>query len=106
MGLHHSGVPARDDRGNILTIDDKIWQPNLGESRIKWLANEGVRISRIVQHLKQQNLPIEQRKLRDRIFDSASAIPIVAPINPETKTMSTPEPIGQDRSITRTLCCK
>jgi endonuclease G, mitochondrial len=100
VGLHHSGVPARDDRGNILTIDGKIWQPNLGESRIKWLANEGVRISRIVQHLNQQNLTIEQRQLRDRIFDSASAISPIAPINPETKTMPTPEPIGQDRSIT------
>lgn len=100
VGLHHSGVPARDDRGNILTIDGKIWQPDLGESRIKWLANEGVRISRIVQHLNQQNLTIEQRQLRDRIFDSASAISPIAPINPETKTMPTSEPIGQDRSIT------
>jgi endonuclease G, mitochondrial len=101
VALHHSGVPARDDRGNILTIDNKIWQPDLGESRIKWLANEGARISRIVEHLKQQNLSIEQRQLRDRIFDAASVAPIVSPIiNPETKTMPTPEPIGQDRSIT------
>jgi endonuclease G, mitochondrial len=100
VGLHHSGVPARDDQGNILTIDNKIWQPNLGESRIKWLANEGVRISKIVQHLKQQNLSIERRQLRDRIFDSALTTPPVTPINPETKTMPTPEPIGQDRSIT------
>jgi endonuclease G, mitochondrial len=59
VALHHSGVPARDERGNILTIDDKIWQPNLGESRIKWLVNEGVRISKNVRHLKQQNLPID-----------------------------------------------
>jgi endonuclease G, mitochondrial len=102
VGLHHSGVPARDERGNILTIDNKIWQQDLGESRIKWLANEGVRISRIVKHLKQQNLSIEQRQLRDRIFDSSSVAPIVSPIinNPEAKTMPTPEPIGQDRSIT------
>ena len=102
VGLHHSGVPARDERGNILTIDNKIWQQDLGESRIKWLANEGVRISRIVEHLKQQNLSIEQRQLRDRIFESSSVAPIVSPIinNPETKTMPTPEPIGQDRSIT------
>jgi endonuclease G, mitochondrial len=101
VGLHHSGVPARDERGNILTIDNKIWQQDLGESRIKWLANEGVRISRIVEHLKQQNLSIEQRQLRDRIFDSSSIAAIVSPtINPETKTMPTPEPIGGDRSIT------
>jgi endonuclease G, mitochondrial len=102
VALHHSGVPARDERGNILTIDDRIWHKDLGESRIKWLANEGVRISRIVEHLKRQNLSIEQRQLRDRIFDSASIAPTVSPtINPETKTMpTTPEPIGSDRSIT------
>jgi endonuclease G, mitochondrial len=101
VALHHSGVPARDERGNILTIDDRIWQQDLGESRIKWLANEGVRISRIVEHLKQQNLSIEQRQLRDRIFESSSVAPIVSPmINPETKTMPTSEPIGSDRSIT------
>jgi endonuclease G, mitochondrial len=101
VALHHSGVPARDERGNILTIDDRIWHKDLGESRIKWLANEGVRISRIVEHLKQQNLSIEQRQLRDRIFDSAAIAPTVSPtINPETKTMPTPEPIGSDRSIT------
>jgi endonuclease G, mitochondrial len=101
VALHHSGVPARNERGNILTIDNKIWQQDLGESRIKWLANEGVRISRIVEHLKQQNLSIEQKQLRDRIFDSSSIAPILSPIvNPEAKTMPTPEPISQDRSIT------
>jgi endonuclease G, mitochondrial len=100
VALHHSGVPARDERGNILTIDDKIWQPNLGESRIKWLANEGVRISEIVRHLKQQNLPIDQKQLRDRIFESTSTVPVVNPINPETKIMPNPESIGQNSSIT------
>ncbi len=101
VGLHHSGVPDRDNLGNILAIDNTIWQPEMGESRIKWLANEGVRISKIVRHLQQQNLTLEQRQLRDRIFDSASVAPIGSPIiNPETKTMPTPEPIGRDRSIT------
>jgi endonuclease G, mitochondrial len=101
VGLHHSGIPDRDNLGNILAIDNTIWQPEMGESRIKWLANEGVRISKIVRHLQQQNLTLEQRQLRDRLFDSASVAPIVSPIiNPETKTMPTPEPIGQDRSIT------
>jgi endonuclease G, mitochondrial len=101
VALHHSGVPARDDRGNILTLDDRVWRQDLGESQIKWLANEGVRISRIVEHLKQQNLSIEQRQLRNRIFESSSVAPILPPINnPETKPMPTPEPLDRDRSIT------
>jgi endonuclease G, mitochondrial len=103
VGLHHSGVPQRDEQGNILAIDGTIWQPDLGEARVKWIANEGVRISRIVGHLKQQNLTLEQRQLRDRLFDSLPDSPTVFPPNPETQTMSTSESSGQDRSITWTI---
>ncbi|OLS23352.1 MAG: Glutamyl endopeptidase precursor [Candidatus Heimdallarchaeota archaeon LC_3] len=53
--LHHSGVPEKDDNGNWLTHDGAIWDSSMGESRIKWIANEGIRISSIVKHL-QDNL--------------------------------------------------
>jgi endonuclease G, mitochondrial len=108
VGLHHSGVPQRDDLRNIIAIDGTIWQPEMGESRVKWLANEGVRIGRIAQHLKQQNLSIERRRLRDRLFvampDRNEQIDSDAAgfFNPKsTETMSTPTP--SDRSITWTI---
>lgn len=52
VALHHSGVPAKDAQGNWLTIDGKIWDSSMDESRIKWVANEGVRISRIVNKVE------------------------------------------------------
>ncbi|MBW4655025.1 MAG: endonuclease [Kaiparowitsia implicata GSE-PSE-MK54-09C] len=70
LGLHHSGVPRLDDNGNPLTVDGQLWTPSMGDDRIDWIANEGVRISRIVQHIKQQqSLNQVQRQLRSQLFD-------------------------------------
>ncbi|MFO7178883.1 MAG: endonuclease [Pseudomonadota bacterium] len=51
VALHHSGVPARDENGNYLNLDGEPWDDRQGEQRLKWIANEGVRISRIFQRL-------------------------------------------------------
>ncbi|MDX2187137.1 MAG: DNA/RNA non-specific endonuclease [Opitutaceae bacterium] len=51
IALHHSGVPARK-QGRIQNIDGADWRDVEGEARIQWLANEGIRISRIIQHLR------------------------------------------------------
>lgn len=50
--LHHSGVPKKDSHGRWLTKDGKVWDESMDESRVAWIANEGIRISRIVADLK------------------------------------------------------
>jgi endonuclease G, mitochondrial len=52
IALHHSGVPKKDPKGNILTKDGKIWDASMDETLIDWIANEGARISAIVADLK------------------------------------------------------
>ncbi len=48
--LHHSGVPLTDARGNILTRDNRVWDGDRDDPElIRWIGNEGVRISRIVE---------------------------------------------------------
>ncbi len=49
VALHHSGVPETDAQGNYLATDGTVWTRDMGEGRIKWKANEGVRVSRIVE---------------------------------------------------------
>jgi endonuclease G len=50
--LHHSGVPAIDRRtGDLLKMDGTVFRSGDDPALIKWVANEGVRISRIVAHL-------------------------------------------------------
>ncbi len=53
VALHHSGVPKKNSRGEWLTVDGKVWDPSMDETKIKWIANEGIRVSRIVEHLQQ-----------------------------------------------------
>lgn len=62
VALHHSGVPKRDDAGNILATGGGIWDPSMGESRIDWLANEGVRISRIVADIRTHEAANDMEK--------------------------------------------
>ncbi len=78
VALHHSGVPERDNRGRILNIDGQVWQEEEGEQRIAWKANEGVRISRIIKHIKAQPLSSLAKKLRKQMFE-ANPVPPVAP---------------------------
>jgi V8-like Glu-specific endopeptidase len=54
VGLHHSGVYDKTADGQIMAVDGTAWRPEMGEDRIKWIANEGVRISRIIKHLRDQ----------------------------------------------------
>ncbi len=54
VALHHSGVPKRTAGGQILSIDARPWEPWMGEHRIAWVGNEGIRASRLVAHIRSQ----------------------------------------------------
>jgi V8-like Glu-specific endopeptidase len=68
IGLHHSGVPRKNAAGQILAIDGQVWRAEMGEHRICWKANEGVRTSRIVAFLKSQSMSSHQQQLFQEIF--------------------------------------
>lgn len=70
VGLHHSGVWATDEAEHILAIDGSRWHEGMGEHRIKWVSNEGVRISRIVAHLKAHLRSAASHRLLDGIFST------------------------------------
>jgi len=52
VALHHSGVPKMNNKGQWLTTDGKVWDASMDESRIAWEANEGIRVSRILQYVE------------------------------------------------------
>jgi endonuclease G len=74
VGLHHSGVPRRDESGRIVAISGEPWTRAMGEHRIDWIANEGVRVSRIIKHIKRKRLGRAQSRLRARLFDDAPPV--------------------------------
>ncbi|MBC8123080.1 MAG: DNA/RNA non-specific endonuclease [Gemmatimonadaceae bacterium] len=48
VALHRSGVPAKNERDESLAIGGGLWTKEMGETKRLYLANEGVRISKIV----------------------------------------------------------
>lgn len=56
VALHHSGVPRKNAAGQWLARDGRVWTAAMGEQQIDWIANEGVRISRIIAHVQGTHL--------------------------------------------------
>ncbi len=52
VALHRAGVKKRDEEGRIINKEGRLWKPEQGIEAICWIANEGVRISRIMDALE------------------------------------------------------
>ena len=82
VALHHMGVPE-EKNGKWQTVDGRDYDRTRDdESRIKWVANEGIRVSRIVQTL--QNGPVAQNPLIRPILsvdigDILARLPVLFP---------------------------
>jgi endonuclease G, mitochondrial len=81
VALHHSGVPRM--RGDVILNDfGDPWDASQGDEAIDWVANEGVRISRILAEVRATSIADPgQAALRDTIF-TTPAPSEVAPIPP------------------------
>lgn len=55
VGLHHSGVPEMHD-GKIVAVDGSVWDEDMGDDKVHWIANEGARTSAIVRALAEAHL--------------------------------------------------
>lgn len=71
VALHHSGVPATNASGEWLTVDGGIWQRGMSETLIKWIANEGIRVSAIVHDLQEQ-IAAKHPKVLTQILEAAT----------------------------------
>jgi endonuclease G len=76
VALHHAGVPKTDSNGNLIGKDNTIWRDGMDPDALQWVANEGIRVSSLVEHIKTQPLPPAQDRLRDELLhlDPPSAI--------------------------------
>lgn len=61
LALHHSGVPEIVD-GKVRTTIGGIWNEGDPEEAIHWIANEGTRVSYVVEFLKRAQLDSEQER--------------------------------------------
>jgi endonuclease G len=76
VALHHSGVPATRN-GEILRKDGKPWREGVDDAAlINWIANEGGRVSAIVEGIRDAGLSGAAAELRDRMLNSKPPNPV------------------------------
>ncbi|MGC0378946.1 endonuclease [Streptomyces sp. SAI-229] len=68
VALHHSAVPKTDADGRLLAVDGSLWRADMGEHRLAWKANEGVRISSVLEAVSRLTLTGPAARLRDGLF--------------------------------------
>jgi endonuclease G len=72
VALHHSGVPRRDDAGRLLRMDGEPWRKGVDSAdTLDWVANEGIRISRLVNFIAAQAVKRHEVPLLKEMLDAA-----------------------------------
>jgi endonuclease G len=65
VALHHSGVPRTDEQGRLVDANGKVLGAGDAE-QYEWVANEGVRVSRIVAAVAAAELPEHMHAVREK----------------------------------------
>jgi len=78
VALHHSGVPRTDAADNLIAKDGTIWTPGMDPKNLDWVANEGIRISSLIQDIKAKlnGLPSNARQLAEEMLDKEAPNPL------------------------------
>lgn len=67
IALHHSSVPKRRE-GHYVDIDGEIWEKGDDPARLAWEANEGIRISYIIDFIQKADLNDQEIKLINELL--------------------------------------
>ena len=73
VALHHAGKPKRNSDGRIMLLNGSAWDGSpLTKDQIAWEANEGVRISQIINYLETllNGMDESHQHLYEQIFSS------------------------------------
>ncbi len=68
LGIHHGGIPRKNEDGKLISLDGSQWDTWMGEDRLQYEYNEGIRISKILYHLKKNKEKIPGRS-KKRLLD-------------------------------------
>ncbi|GIJ46869.1 hypothetical protein Val02_37550 [Virgisporangium aliadipatigenens] len=83
VGLHHAAIPDTDERGRWLTVDGRPIDPDHDpdDAGVRWIANEGLRTSAFLTHVRERRLDEAQRALLATMGEQAVAErPPAAPV--------------------------
>jgi endonuclease G len=69
VALHHSGVPKRNNNGDLLDTNGNVWRNGDDPSRLEWVANEGIRVSKLVEFISKAPVPKAAKLLVKELLD-------------------------------------
>lgn len=75
VGLHHSGVPETHN-GKIIAVDGSVWDEDMGDDKVHWIANEGARASAIVRALSETKLDDDRQQVVLDAFVTGTGDPV------------------------------
>ena len=118
VALHHSGVPKHNTQGELLDTNGNVWRKGDDPSRLEWVANEGVRVSKLVEFLSTASVKEHEKSLLEELLEAklpddigANTPPALRPTDPSpsptlegNKDLPMPDPKKPaDYSVTLTV---
>lgn len=97
VALHHSGIPLTNEQGQTLDRNHQVWPTNGDPDNIDWVANEGIRASRLVSFISGAAVPGGQPLLEEFVRISREEAPLPPPPPekpPEALEKPAPPPSG------------
>ncbi|MCL8483439.1 MULTISPECIES: DNA/RNA non-specific endonuclease [Bradyrhizobium] len=92
IALHHSGVPKTNRSGQALDASNKVVPSDGDQTRVEWIANEGIRTSRLVKFIANAGVA-RGKELKDEFVNISAGQVVRPPPNPPVEsTPVTPEP--------------
>jgi endonuclease G len=91
VALHHSGVPDTDEAGNFKNINGGIWRPGDDPALLNWVANEGIRVSRLIDHLSTAKVKETEKDLLNQMLNQTGTT-TVQPVESEKPSATNGQP--------------
>ncbi|PSL43401.1 trypsin-like peptidase [Chitinophaga niastensis] len=70
IALHHSGLSRTDDQNRVLTKDGQLATASTPDDEIDWIGNEGIKVSVIVNAVRDALLPASMEKGRQALLSA------------------------------------
>jgi endonuclease G len=97
VALHRAGFPRMNSKSEWLAKDGSVWKAEMGDEQVDWVGNEGVRISKIIEHLEANFADLE---LSQRVI-AASRAP--APVPTESAPAGEGSVMSKDGELSVTI---
>jgi endonuclease G len=112
VGLHRSAVPKRNAEGLILNKDGNPWdKDNETDEDVKWLGNEGVRISAIINFVSKKTFdnPDHQRRLEEFMETTSDPLDLFTAAQPtlrpaeSARSIAPPDPLATGGTVVQQI---